>query len=130
MIDVLNIREVEDNYMDKHSHFALKIFDKIVHLKIDNYDLKAKWISAIESLKNHYLFLGHRPTMKEYKKNVKDEIMLKIMAENESRNFEAIEVTMGFTLYECWFEWFIRVSLLGGMGSYLDYILYTVYYIL
>lgn len=95
MIDVLNISEIKENYQDKLNHFALLVLGKhIIHLKIENYDQIALWINAIRKLREFYFMMGFRSTTQEYKEPVSDIVMLKILAENESRNPQYILVIL------------------------------------
>ena len=100
MIDVLDITEIKEAYENKLNHFALIILGKhTIHLKLENYDLIARWILAIRKLREYYFDLGYRSTTQEYKEPVKDLIMLKIMAENESRNPQYLLVGFSFVCH-------------------------------
>ena len=80
-----------DNYQKKISHFLLRLKDKEVHLKCDDYDQKNKWVGAIR-----YFRARHQSTIcfneRYYKETLDDETKIQIYAENEQRHWDQVKV--------------------------------------
>ena len=91
IIDIRDIQDVIDNYKKKISHFLIKLKNKEIHLKCDNYDEKNKWLQAIQYMRNKYsssCYFNER----KYKEDIDDETSLLIYAENEMRHWDEIKV--------------------------------------
>lgn len=85
------IKDVVDNYKGKISHFLIELPDNQIHLKCDNYDDKSAWIKAINFMRDRFqssLYFNQR----RYKEKLDDETSLRIIAENEWKNWDDIQV--------------------------------------
>ena len=86
-----DIQEIKNNYKKKISHFLIKLKNKQIHLKCDDYDEKNKWISAITFMKNKYS-LSCYFNERNYKEKLDYETKLRIFSENEQDHWEDIKV--------------------------------------
>ena len=93
IIDVRNIKDLEDNYKNKLSHFLLKLEDSDIHLKCDDYDAKAEWINVINFFRDKYNTDVVYNEFK-YKEKLDDETSLRIYAENEMKHWDSIKVNI------------------------------------
>jgi hypothetical protein len=67
------------------------VADSDIHLKCDDYDEKAKWITAINFFRKQFSSEGVFSEYK-YKEKLDDETSLRIYAENEILNWSTIKV--------------------------------------